>query len=80
MDDEKRKKMNEDIIKRLKAGDPLQDTSDKTWFPPRPVIQKDQDQVKKLYGNDIKIVGVNKLEVVKDDSKEASDGDRPRED
>jgi len=77
MDDEKRKKINEDIIKRLKAGEPLQDTSDKTWFPPRPVVQKDQELVKKLYGNDIKIIGVNKLEVVKNDSKEASDENRP---
>jgi hypothetical protein len=53
----KRKDFNEDILKRLKAGEPLQDPSTLTWFPPRPIIQKDPNAIKNLYGNDAKIVG-----------------------
>jgi hypothetical protein len=53
----KRKDFNADIIKRLKAGDALQDPSILTWYPPRPIIQKDPHAVKTLYGDDAKIVG-----------------------
>jgi len=75
---EKRKKINEDILKRLKAGEQLQDPANKTWFPPRPVIQKDQEHVKQLYGNDVKIVGIEtikKLECVKDTAIEKGEED-----
>ena len=43
MDDRKRrKKENDDIIERMKRGDPLQRiSSSATWFPPRPKIKKD---------------------------------------
>jgi len=62
----KRKEFNEDIVKRLKAGEPLQEKASITYFPPRPIIQKDTELVKKLYGDDAKIVGKNHLEVVKE--------------
>ena len=53
----KRKEMNEDIIRRLKAGETLQDRASLTWFPPRPLIEKDKDEIKNLYGSDVKVVG-----------------------
>jgi hypothetical protein len=53
----KRKEMNEDIIRRLKAGEALQDRASLTWFPPRPLIEKDKDEIKNLYGSDVKVVG-----------------------
>jgi len=55
---EKRKDINKNIIKRFKAGDPLQGNSDVTWFPPRPIIAKDEKHIKELYGENIKIVGL----------------------
>lgn len=53
----KRKEMNESIIRRLKAGESLQEPASLTWFPPRPLIEKDKDKIKNLYGNDVKVVG-----------------------
>lgn len=52
MDDEERKKRNQDIIRRMKRGDPLQGRSSDTWFPPRPTIKKDKEAIKKLLGED----------------------------
>ena len=47
---EKRKAKNADLIARMKAGE---STSlyipQATWFPPRPIIEKDKDIVKKLF-------------------------------
>jgi hypothetical protein len=45
-----RAKRNRDIIRRKQQGDPLQGVSSETWFPPRPLIKKDEEAVKKLYG------------------------------
>ena len=41
MDDkERRKKENEDIVRRMRLGDPLQRiSSSATWFPPRPMTK-----------------------------------------
>ena len=45
-----RKKHNDNVIKRMIEGDPLQ-THDafSSWYPPRPVIAKDHDAISKLY-------------------------------
>lgn len=42
-------KRNKEIIKRLKNGEDLKlySTYD-SWFPPRPVIKKDKNLIKKL--------------------------------
>ena len=48
-----RKTHNEDLIKRYRNGDSLCAVDGKsTWFPPRPIIEKDADAIKKLYGDD----------------------------
>ena len=69
---QKRKIINDDILKRLKAGENLQDNATKTWFPPRPINQKDPEAVKKLYGEDAEIIGPKQvqLKVVRENGDE----------
>jgi hypothetical protein len=46
-----RKKHNMDLIRRMRDGDPLKSFDSRaSWFPPRPVIEKDEKAVAKLYG------------------------------
>ena len=45
-----RKKANNDLIKRMREGLPLNRYhAQDSWFPPRPVIQKDFTSISKLY-------------------------------
>jgi hypothetical protein len=47
-----RRSRNQEIIKRMKQGEPLSSfSSADSWFPPRPRIEKDPEAVKRLYGN-----------------------------
>lgn len=49
----RRKKKNEDIVKRMREGDTLSSyNSQNIWFPPRPVIKKDKNAMKIIH-NDI---------------------------
>jgi hypothetical protein len=51
--EEKRKAKNEDLIRRMRAGESLALVKQTdTWFQPRPIIQKDQEAIKKLFGNE----------------------------
>lgn len=51
--DEKRKERNRNLINRMKSGEDLSlYKSSDTWFPPRPIIQKNVDAVRRLYGKD----------------------------
>jgi hypothetical protein len=46
-----RKKRNKSIIERLMRGETLATVPQSaTWFPPRPVIKKNQEALGKLYG------------------------------
>lgn len=50
-----RKRHNEQLIRRMKSGEPLWSYDSKaSWFPPRPMIEKDPEAIKRLYseGND----------------------------
>ena len=70
-EDEKRRKHNEDLIRRFKAGmNILNYSAEDTWFPPREIIKKDKEKVKQLYGEEVKIVGDKKtyIALVKDDT------------
>ena len=50
MNAEKRKKKNEDLIKRMKAGETLSSfNAQASWFPPRPDIKKDAKIIKELF-------------------------------
>jgi len=67
---EKRKKHNDDLLRRFKKGENILNyNSSDTWFPPRPVIKKDKDLVKKLYGDDAEVIGNKKpyIDLVKED-------------
>ena len=49
-DPEIRKKHNEQLIRRMKSGEPLWTYDSKaSWFPPRPMIEKDPEAIKRLY-------------------------------
>ena len=48
-----RKERNSDVIRRMKNGDQLSSfNSYSSWFPPRPIIEKDAQAVKELYGKE----------------------------
>jgi hypothetical protein len=47
-----RKRHNEQLIRRMKSGEPLWSYDSKaSWFPPRPMIEKDPEAIKRLYNN-----------------------------
>jgi hypothetical protein len=49
-----RKERNADILRRMRNGDQLASfNSYASWFPPRPIIQKDIHALQELYGNDV---------------------------
>ena len=49
-DNDFRKFRNEQLIRRMKAGEPLWSYDSKaSWFPPRPIIEKDASAIKRLY-------------------------------
>ncbi len=55
-----RKDHNQEILKRMAAGEPLWAFDSKaSWFPPRPVIQKDPKAIGQLYGAEVKGGGNN---------------------
>jgi len=48
--EEKRKKANKDLIRRMKAGETSQlIPSHMTWFPPRPIIGKNKKDMARAY-------------------------------
>ena len=47
---DKRTARNRDIIRRMRNGDPLTSfDSRSSWFPPRPILEKDKDAMARLY-------------------------------
>lgn len=50
-----RKERNSDLIQRMRNGDQLTSfNSYASWYPPRPIIEKDSRAVRELYGQDAK--------------------------
>ena len=46
-----REKHNQDLLERMKSGENLQRySSQASWFPPRPIIKKDNGAIEMLYG------------------------------
>ena len=46
-----RRERNANILRRMNNGDPLTAfNSVSSWFPPRPIIKKDEEHVEALYG------------------------------
>jgi hypothetical protein len=49
-DQDQRKAHNEQLVRRMKSGEALWAYDSKaSWFPPRPIIEKDRDAIKRLY-------------------------------
>lgn len=47
---ERRREHNRDLIRRMRNGDSLKTVDSRaSWFPPRPIIKKDPDAIRKLY-------------------------------
>ena len=47
----KRRQHNKEILSRMKKGEALTSFNSHTsWFPPRPIVKKDQADMQKLYG------------------------------
>ena len=48
---------NRELLNRMKADETLQShDSSASWYPPRPVIEKSRDEVKRLYGSGAKVL------------------------
>lgn len=48
--DRRRAERNQDLIDRMRAGDPLQRPASESFFPPRPIIKKDPREVARALG------------------------------
>jgi hypothetical protein len=47
---DKRREHNQDLLRRMRSGESLRTVDSRaSWFPPRPIIQKDQEAISKLY-------------------------------
>lgn len=51
-DQERRKKRNDELLLRFKNGESMAlIDATATWFPPRPIIKKDEKEVERLFGD-----------------------------
>ena len=51
---ELRKARNNDILRRMDENQSLSSfNSQASWFPPRPIIEKDPEAIKELYGTGV---------------------------
>ena len=49
-----RKERNAELLRRMRNGEQLASfNSYASWFPPRPIIQKDIHALQELYGDDV---------------------------
>lgn len=47
---DKRREHNQDLLRRMRSGESLRTVDSRSsWFPPRPIIQKDQEAISRLY-------------------------------
>lgn len=52
---DRRRAHNDQLIDRMRRGDSLWAfDSQSSWFPPRPIIKKDEKSIKTLYEKDVK--------------------------
>ncbi|MBC7661206.1 MAG: hypothetical protein H7249_16030 [Chitinophagaceae bacterium] len=46
-----RQDRNSELVKRMRTGEQLTSfNSQSSWYPPRPIIEKDQGAIQRLYG------------------------------
>ncbi len=47
---DRRKQHNSDLLRRMRNGDPLNVVDSRaSWYPPRPIIKKDSDEMARVY-------------------------------
>jgi hypothetical protein len=50
-----RRQHNQDILRRLRSGEALMSYDSKdSWYPPRPIIKKDEREMARVYSRDDK--------------------------
>ena len=60
-----RRERNAEVLRKLKNGDYLSSfNSYASWYPPRPIIEKSQEDINKLYGLDKNDKKVSEIEDV----------------
>ena len=48
-----RRERNSDLVRRMRSGESLSSfNAFSSWYPPRPVIEKDSDALHRLYGEE----------------------------
>lgn len=68
-----RKERNADIIRRMNNGEQLSSfNSYSSWFPPRPVIEKDPKAVSELYGQETRTIRPAQIDVAQEKQEEAT--------
>lgn len=68
---------NNNILHRMQGGDPLTSfNSYSSWFPPRPIIEKNESDIIRLYGQGAD-ERLKHNEVTLEDDKESDSGERP---
>ena len=49
-----RKQLNMDLVRRMRNGESLTTYDSKaSWYPPRPIIEKDQEAIERLYSDPV---------------------------
>ena len=49
-----RRERNADLLRRMNTGESMSSfNSFSSWYPPRPIIEKNGDAIAKLYGNNV---------------------------
>mgnify|MGYP005670025897 CR=1 FL=1 len=60
--DTKRRERNSELVRRMRDGDPLTSFSNaSSWFPPRPIIQKDSAEIARLYDEKVEDLDIKKI-------------------
>lgn len=51
--EEERKRKNQELLARVRNGESTAlIPASATWFPPRPILKKDEKEIKRLFGED----------------------------
>ena len=67
-----RRERNAEVLRRLKNGEVLSSfNSYASWYPPRPIIKKSQDDIAKLYGDNTHSPSIESPESEKQDMEVA---------
>ena len=73
-----RKTRNQDILRRMDRGESLTSfNSYASWYPPRPIIEKDAHSIRSLYGSNPDVRLERSSTQNNDEKKDSSEIERP---